>query len=516
MAYGRNIRELRTYAGSLEFLSQDQMVPKRRHAHLLDDKIKSADVWNTYQESQDVRLEAAVDAVKNARVVIINPPFTNRAKMGEKFSSEDQQSLRARVNELQQALEEADPVPSQVIDKNSIGQLFEVMAGYCLQDKGVLAMVLPTLILCSTSSLNKRRYFGDLYHIHTIVTCHLPGQINMSQNTSINESLIIVQKHIGENKPPTRFVHLDRFPMKEDDVHELCKLLREGRQLNNGWGEVSYWPAERILSGDWSPGIWRIPELASESWKFANDVTSIPLHSMKNVQAHETGRVLRGNFKSSSQKSNNSFPIIKSKGADGQLTLRSNPDAHWRCQQKGSVGESKTNKVLRKAGHLLISAGQRLSTARLNAVASENKYLGNGWTPITGLTVDEAKALAVFLNSSIGRLQIMRSRGLTLDFPKFSTKEIGNTMVPDIQNDEFALTVLSQCYDRTCDAHVPQYRDGECEVRIEWDRAVEKALGWYDGYLGNTRASLHKEPYVRGMGINQFKEAVESFDEVES
>ena len=38
--------------------------------------------------TDDAELEDAVDAAKDARIVIMNPPFTNRAKMGEKFSNE--------------------------------------------------------------------------------------------------------------------------------------------------------------------------------------------------------------------------------------------------------------------------------------------------------------------------------------------------------------------------------------------------------------------------------------------
>ena len=29
--------------------------------------------------------------------------------------------------------------------------------------------------------------------------------------------------------------------------------------LDDGWGEVSYWPSDRITEGDWTPAIWRSP-----------------------------------------------------------------------------------------------------------------------------------------------------------------------------------------------------------------------------------------------------------------
>ena len=51
---------------------------------------------------------------------------------------------------------------------------------------------------------------------------------------------------------------------------------------------------------------------------------------------------------------------------------------------------------------------------------------------------------------------------------------------------------------------VPQFRDGECEVRRLWDEAVAEALGWDPVWLSRLRLLLHNEPHVRGLGRNQF------------
>ncbi|MCY4284191.1 MAG: hypothetical protein OXC65_02485 [Thiotrichales bacterium] len=44
-----------------------------------------------------------------ARIVIMNPPFTNRTKMGEKFPDEVQNALRQRVDALESGLIRNDP-----------------------------------------------------------------------------------------------------------------------------------------------------------------------------------------------------------------------------------------------------------------------------------------------------------------------------------------------------------------------------------------------------------------------
>ena len=88
------------------------------------------------------------------------------------------------------------------------------------------------------------------------------------------------------------------------------------------------------------------------------------------------------------------FPVLQSKGADGQLRIEAHPDDEWVWKKPGKPP------ILEKAGHLLVSMGQGLSTARLTAVASDKRYVGQGWMPVTGLDAAQAKAAAVFLNAT--------------------------------------------------------------------------------------------------------------------
>ena len=56
---------------------------------------------------------------------------------------------------------------------------------------------------------------------------------------------------------------------------------------------------------------------------------------------------------------------------------------------------------------------------------------------------------------------------------------------------------------------VPQYRDGECEVRVLWDNAVCEAMGWAPEELVRLRELLNNEPHVRGLGYNQYADEIE-------
>ena len=499
--------------GTLELLGQKTIVPRDSELNLPEGKIGSQIVWNQHD---DAELEDAVDAAMDARIVIMNPPFTNRSKMGEKFPKATQQALRARADAMERTLVRNDKEMDDFVDKNALEPLFTALADRCIQDvSGVLTMINPTVALCAPSALDKRRILAQRYHIHTVLTSHQPGQANLSQNTNINESIIVAKRHDGP-KPATRFINLDKLPVDDTEIAELHECLTRcaNGSIANGWGEVSEWPVERMDSGDWTPAIWRSPELAEMATRFAN-AGNLRTIEQAGLSPAATGQLLRGSFEPAAAGTPGSFAILKSKGADSQTTIQSAPDEHWipknRDEEVRKLNGSiypEAEQILQKAGHLLITAGQRTNTARLTAVASDEKYVGNGWMPVDGLSVQEAKAVAVFINSTAGRLQLMRNPGKTLDFPNYSVAETENIRIPDVK-DARIRQILADCWEQTKDITVPQYRDGECEVRGMWDEAVAKAIGWDAQELARLRELLNNEPHVRGLGYNQYADEEE-------
>ena len=504
----------RAAAGSLELISQEKLVPNPSRFELPNEDVGAKQL--TMSSENNPALEDAVDAVRDVRIAIMNPPFTNRSNMGQKFSPEIQKAIRKRVDWLEGCLVSSDPELEGYVDKNSVAPMFTSLAERCLnQENGVLAIIHPTIALTATSSKVARRILANRFHIHTLLTCHQPKQVNLSQNTGINESMIIARRHNGP-KPPTRIINLDKFPMKDDQVAELhdCILSCESGLLPNDWGEIFEWPAERVSAGDWSAAVWRSPALAEAAFKIAND-GDLPRVSEQQFVTAETGRILRGQFKATEEGTRGGFPIIKSKGADGQTRIQAVPDEYWISKKRSKnssidaqAEDRDTEKMMQKAGHILVTAGQGNSSARLTAVAAENKFVGNGWIPISGMTAVQAKAAAVFLNSTAGRLQLMRNPGRSLFFPIYSAAETANIRIPDLL-DEGKVRILAACWEATKSLVVPQYRDGECEVRQLWDEAVAKALDWDAQELTKLRLLLHKEPHVREVGYGQYGKANE-------
>ena len=502
----------RVKVGSLELLGQSTIVPRREQMDLGDARLDSVQMQ---MSADDPLLEKSVDAARSVRIVVMNPPFTNRSKMGEKFRKEAQGSMRRKVDDLEKRLIAADPEMEGFADKNSIRPLFVALADRCLDPVGgVLAMINPTIALTATSGRQERIVLARRFHIHTLVTCHQPGQINLSQNTAINESMIIARRHEGP-RPPTRIVSLDRFPLDEREAAELHRCLSgcTSGLLPGGWGEVSDWPAERIGVGDWSAVAFRSPVLAEAAMRTANDDGLLPFIDQEIVPS----AVLQGGAQMSALKkavsdTPGSFPVLYSKGADAQMRISAVPDQHLVSTKKtksdGLFGDRKgqhTENLLRNAGHLLVPDGQDTGTARLSAVASDIKYIGVGWMPVPGIEFKQAKAMAVFLNSTAGRLQLMRNPGKKLNFPKYRPGSYEDIRIPYLADEE-VMSTLAMCWDQVRDMDVPQFRDGECEVRRLWDEAVAKALGWDPDWLSKLRMLLHDEPHVRGLGREQFGE----------
>ena len=280
--------------GTLELLGQKALVARDRELNLPDDRINSQIVWD---QPNHAELEDAVDAVQDARIVIMNPPFSNRSKMGEKFPTEIQQALRSRADAMERMLVSNDKSLERFVDKNALEPLFTALADRCvIGTSGILTMISPTVALCAPSALEKRRILAQRYHIHTVLTGRWPREFTLSQNVEIDECIVIAVRNHGIS-PPTKFIHLDRLPHDEGEVAELHQALHNATPglLTDGWGQVSAWPAERIAEGDWTPAIWRSRELAEAAWSYANHANLISINAA-GQSAQATGRLLRGSF----------------------------------------------------------------------------------------------------------------------------------------------------------------------------------------------------------------------------
>ena len=107
----------RVATGTLELLGQQAIVPRASELNFPDEKIASRNIENL---SGDAELQDTAAAVKDARIIIMNPPFTERVRMGEKFSKFIQESLRKRTDNLDEMLVRTDPEIAGVVSRRAI------------------------------------------------------------------------------------------------------------------------------------------------------------------------------------------------------------------------------------------------------------------------------------------------------------------------------------------------------------------------------------------------------------
>ena len=200
------------FTGTLELLGQKNLVP--RHGEL--------DFGN------DIDLNGVVDDVKDARIMIMNPPFIRRTKIGEQFTRTTQKALRDKIDLMEQRLINVDPDMKQFINRRSIASLFIGLADHCLNHgNGVLTMVVPTTSLTTMLGINERFILAQRYHIHTILTCHAPKQTSMSEYTGTYQSIVVATRNKSNRKKPTRFIQLDKMPQNEKEVNDLNHWIAE-------------------------------------------------------------------------------------------------------------------------------------------------------------------------------------------------------------------------------------------------------------------------------------------------
>ena len=245
--------------GSIELFASKGIAPQRSDMLIEPgEKVESQEVW---RESGNTA--KAAENVAGTRLVLMNPPYSNRSNMGSKYSDRVKQALRTRTDQLYGFLGEDDMGNFDV--RNSLRPMFVALADRCLTSDGVMAFVCPTIALTAPSGLSERLALAKHYHVHTILSSADKDNPNLSAETLIHESFVILVKKQGNSTfKDTRVIQLDRFPCDEHEaglVHRAIKMIDGKGLLQDGMGEISFWPAEHIETGNWSATTLRSSKL---------------------------------------------------------------------------------------------------------------------------------------------------------------------------------------------------------------------------------------------------------------
>ena len=156
-----------------------------------------------------------------------------------------------------------------------------------------------------------------------------------------------------------------------------------------------------------------------------------------------------------------------------------------------------------KIGHLLIANTQDSGSARLTAFFSEEALAGYTWTPINCVNPAEAKALAIWLNSTPGRIAMRSMLSRKLTWPHWQPSALMNVCIPNIRGVEGANQRESLCdgFENLKAGELEKYREGYTVIRQQIDKVVSQATNIPMEKLIDWGEKLAKEPTIRGNDI---------------
>ena len=501
-------------AGSLELLTDTRIVEAggTRQAALELRGVGARGRRLALEVEEREELEDQIDIVKGRRAALMNPPFVTRVKLAERFEEVERKRILERIDNIQDLLEQADPSMRGITDKNSTGPLYVALGLKTIDPKnGVLGTIIPTIGLMAPIGLAERKILARELHVRWVITCHQPGNTHLSQATGINESLVIGVRDRSRIEEGTKFVSLDSWPENKEQAVALCAAIASKEQSPESvpGGRVVIVSQAQMETGDWSACGWRNPVLADIAREIGERPGLVRIEDVEGLSMAAPGGGFSSKF-ALVPRGDGDAGILKSKGMEGQTTIAGRLDADIRLRPKPNETEKERQARARKAledldedrAFLLISAGQDTQSARVCAVATPDRQFGTSWMPLQGVDLETAKAWAVWINSTPGRISLLRHRGKKLAYPVYRPAGVRNMAVPHPENKD-AIWILAAAWDETQDEIVPSYREGRTPVRELWDDAAARVLGIDRAEIGRWADILNSEPYVSREGFEE-------------
>ena len=186
--------------------------------------------------------------------------------------------------------------------------------------------------------------------------------------------------------------------------------------------------------------------------------------------------------------------IIASVSADAERKMRTRPSHGIRVKASADLRYR-----VDKPATTFLSCRVRPSTLRAMAVRSTKPCLSTAYIGLLFKTagVEYANAVAAFLNSTLGWLQVLNQRAFTLTYTRITPQGAGLLRVPP--PDSKHIPALAAAYRKLANAEMSSLRNPDCPVRVELDRAAAKAVGWRVGRVHDLRRRIAAEPSVSGV-----------------
>ena len=459
-------------------------------------------------------------------LAIMNPPFTRSVGGNLLFGSlpaaqrkELQRELSRRLRERRLSL---TPGASATA---GLGAAFVATASPKLRrGEGRLALVLPATVCTGPSWQETRALIEQDFILDMVVASHDSRRWNFSDSTSLSEVLLVATRR-PENRagsePPTVFVNLWQNPDGVLDAQRVAQAITttapariEGRGtalLEVGGqhvGETFSIPKAMIAGKKWYGVQFARADVARSALRLLGDskvwipgephvadVALCPLNEIGRVGPDR--RDVWDAFERT--ESVTAYPMVENHDTQRRTRLVADPDTYLAPLARARPGRNrkKVSQIWPKAGRLLVAERLRLNTTRVVALRSDVNVLSNVWWPVRMSDAAAEKALAAWLNSSLGLLTLLSERTSTEgSWTAIKKADLEALPVLDIRHlPALRIQALADLFDELADEDFERLPDmAHCRARRALDDGVSRVLGFPE--LRSLRELLASEPAV--------------------
>ena len=453
-------------------------------------------------------------------LAIMNPPFTRSVGGNLLFGSLPSTERRKLQNELSRRLKSR-----QASATAGLGAAFVATAAPKLRPgEGRLALVLPLTVCTGPSWEQTRALIERDFVLDMVIASHDPTRWNFSDSTDLSEALLIATRR-PRNGPTTEhrttFVNLWLNPDGIVDAHRIAEVAAtttpanvedtgtallevDGRHV----GEVLSIPESKLVGRKWSGVQFARADVTRSALKLLDDgevwvpgkrkSPSIPLCRLGDFAqiGPDVRRLVDGFDRTNSV---TAYPMVVGHDTEQRKGLIAEPDKYLvpltnpRGGQRPGYGQH----LWQMAGKLLIAERLRLNTGRISAMVASKPVLSNVWWPTKTDNPNWEKAVAAFLNSSLGLLALLAIRNTTQgNWVKLKKADLEDLPVLDPrQLTPSQLQQFSDLFDALSEEEFERLPAmAHCPTRKRLDDGISKILGLPD--LTTLRDLLASEPVV--------------------
>ena len=521
--------------GSLDFLGETQAAVQFSLSPAMSNVDDRAirDPVRVYGSGGKGAQEGEIATLPELDLAIMNPPFTRSVGGNLLFGSLPAAERRKLQNELARRLKSR-----QATGTAGLGAAFVAAASPKLRPgEGRLALVLPATVCTGPSWQQTRSLIERDFNLDMVIVSHDPLRWNFSDSTDLSEALLIAtRRRLGNGgnngsdgvaargdaaEHRTVFVSLWQNPTGPLDAHRTAQAIADTTPANlestgaglvevdgRHVGELVAIPESRLIGSKWAGVQFARADLTRCALRLLGDgevwvpgeseIGKIPICPLGELgEIGPDVRDVRDGFDTTDAIT--AYPMVANHETERRTRLLVEPDKYLAPLVEPRPGRKlkALEQLWPKAGRLLVAERLRLNTARVAATCTKVPVLSNVWWPIK--TADHAmdKAIAVWLNSSVGLLALLATRNTTVGaWVRFKKADLVGMPVLDARAlSSPQLRALSDLFDAVAEEGFERLPAmANCPTRRKLDDGLSEILGLPD--LDGLRRLLASEPVV--------------------